>query len=112
MRTFLSNLMPATQLALWEAAASYPLAAGFKTGGTSQEAAKKIHAARLQKAALRVLQTNPGGLTADEIASELCESILSIRPRVSELKRQGLIEKTKERRRNVSGMSACVWRAV
>jgi predicted ArsR family transcriptional regulator len=104
--------MTATQLPLWAAAASYPLAAGSKTGGTSEEAAKKIHAARLQKAALRVLQTHPGGLTADEIAAELGESILSIRPRVSELKRQGLVEKTRERRRNHSGMSASVWRAV
>ena len=103
--------MTTIQLPLWAAAASYPLAAGSKTGGTSEEAAKKIHAARLQKAALRVLQTHPGGLTADEIAAELGESILSIRPRVSELKRQGLVEKTRERRRNHSGMSASVWRA-
>lgn len=97
---------------LWAATASYPMAAGFKTGGTSAEAAKKIHAARLQRAALRVLQTHPSGMTADEIASELGESILSIRPRVSELKRQGLVEKTRERRRNHSGMSASVWRAI
>jgi len=104
--------MTAVQLPLWAAAASYPLAAGSKTGGTSAEAAKKIHAARLQKAVLCVLQANPGGLTADEVAAELAESILSIRPRVSELKRQGLVEKTRERRRNISGMSASVWRAV
>ena len=104
--------MEATQLPLWAAVASYPLAAGSKTGGTSAEAAKKIHAARLQKAVLRVLQTHPGGMTADEVAAELAESILSIRPRVSELKRQGMVEKTRERRRNISGMSASVWRAV
>ncbi len=104
--------MTTIQLPLWAAAASYPLAAGSKTGGTSAEAAKKIHAARLQKAVLRVLQTTPGGMTADEVAGELGESILSIRPRVSELKRQGMVEKTRERRRNISGMSASVWRAV
>jgi hypothetical protein len=104
--------MTTIQLPLWAAAASYPLAAGSKTGGTSAEAAKKIHAARLQKVVLRVLQTNPGGLTADEVAAELGESILSIRPRVSELKRQGMVEKTRERRRNHSGMSASVWRAI
>jgi len=104
--------MTAIQLPLWATAASYPLAAGSKTGGTSAEAAKKIHAARLRNKALRVLQTNPRGLTADEIAAELGESILSIRPRVSELKRLGEVEKTRERRRNQSGMSASVWRAV
>ena len=112
--------MNAIQLPLWSAAAgafdelrvSYPLAAGSKTGGTSAEAAKMIHAARLRNKALRVLQTNPGGLTADEIAAELGESILSIRPRVSELRRLGEVEKTSERRRNESGMSASVWRAV
>ena len=54
---------------------------------------------------------NPGGLTADEIAADLGESVLSIRPRVSELHRLGMIEKTKVRRRNASGMSASVWRA-
>lgn len=109
--TFRSD-MTAIQLPLWAAAASYPLAAGSKAGGTSAEAAKKMHAARLQKAALRVLKAHPAGLTADEIAGELGLSILAIRPRVSELKRQGVVEKTRERRRNQSGMSASVWRAL
>ena len=104
--------MTTIQLPLWSAAASYPLAAGSKTGGTSAEAAKKIHAARLQKAVMRVLQGHADGMTADEVAAELGESILSIRPRVSELKRQGLVEKTEHRRRNSSGMSASVWRAI
>lgn len=88
------------------------MVAGSKTGGTSAEAAKKIHARRLQEKALSVLQRSPGGLTADEIAAALDLSILSIRPRISELKKQGRVEKTRVRRRNASGMSASVWRAI
>jgi predicted transcriptional regulator len=50
------------------------------------------------------------GATADEIADELNRSILSIRPRFSELLRQGLIRDTGVRRGNQSGCSAKVWR--
>jgi hypothetical protein len=39
-------------------------------------------------------------------------SSLSIRPRVAELKAMGKITPTGDRRRNESGMSASVWRAV
>ncbi|HTF77846.1 MAG TPA: hypothetical protein VK620_26660, partial [Bradyrhizobium sp.] len=37
---------------------------------------------------------HPGEFTADEIAAALDENILSVRPRVSELLRSGLIEPT------------------
>ena len=55
--------------------------------------------------------SNSTGLTADEIAANLGESILSIRPRVSELAKRGLIIKTDRTRRNHSGKAAIVWRA-
>lgn len=103
----------ALQLSLFDA--FYPWSAGAKAGGTSSEAAERQdpeRLGRLREAALRRLRTTPGGLTADEIAADLGESVLSIRPRVSELHRLGMIEKTKVRRRNASGMSASVWRAV
>lgn len=51
-----------------------------------------------------------GNFTADEIAEILEESILSIRPRISELNKAGIIEDTGIRRINDSGNSAKVWR--
>ncbi len=51
-----------------------------------------------------------GGLTADEVASHLRLSVLTVRPRITELNQQGLIEDTGERRKNSSGRKAIVWR--
>lgn len=51
-----------------------------------------------------------GDLTADECATILGESVLAIRPRMSELRKTGLIEDTGTRRPNLSGHSATVWR--
>ena len=59
---------------------------------------------------LAVLAAIPSGLTADEIAAKLGESVLAVRPRVSELFHAGLIEKTGERRPNASGLNAYVWK--
>jgi hypothetical protein len=50
------------------------------------------------------------GATADEIAQALSASVLSIRPRVSELNRSGEIVQTGARRKNESGLSATVWK--
>jgi hypothetical protein len=88
----------------------YPERPGFKAFGSSQEAARQAAgtAARLRRAVLAELRINPG--TADEIAARLRRSVLSIRPRVSELKAMKEITTTGERRRNESGMSASVWR--
>jgi predicted ArsR family transcriptional regulator len=65
---------------------------------------------RVRRLVLDVLAATPAGLTADEIAAALEESVLAVRPRVSELFHAGLIEKTGERRRNQSGLSAHVWK--
>lgn len=92
------------------AAAIYPAVAGCKDyGGTSEQAAKEIQsvAGRLRLAVIATLQ-GLGAATADEIAQSLGESILSIRPRCSELRRLGLIRRTGERRTNHSGKSADV----
>jgi len=64
----------------------------------------------LRQLALAALTATPLGLTADEIAAALDESVLAVRPRVSELFHAGLIEKTGERRRNHSGLCAHVWK--
>lgn len=91
----------------------YPSSPGYKEGSTSREAAEAVKpsAARMRSSALSYLESfYPRGFTADEIASHLALSVLSIRPRISELFRLGLIEKTGERRANESGQSAHVWR--
>jgi predicted ArsR family transcriptional regulator len=91
----------------------YPDAPGHKARGTSEEAAASMtgSAAQLQKAVLTVLYRHPIGLTADQCAEYVGVSVLSIRPRFSELQRKGLIEETGERRRNQSGRMANVYRA-
>ncbi len=91
----------------------YPSSPGYKEDSTSREAAEAMQpcAARLRLAALNYLESfYPLGFTADEIAFHLRLSILSIRPRISELNTLGMIEKTGERRKNESGNSAHVWR--
>ncbi len=93
----------------------YPDAPGFKAHGPSEAAADKIasHATVLRASVLEAYRTlYPQGMTADEIAKELDLSILSIRPRVSELHRNGELTDTGARRRNESGMTATVWRFV
>lgn len=50
-------------------------------------------------------------LTADEVAEEVGESILSIRPRITELAQSRDIIRTPMRRMNKSGRMATVWMA-
>lgn len=103
----------------------YPRTAGYKEQrGTSEAAAVSVEqrkAPRLRAVVLFVLKTNlacwlsgssefTDGMTADEIATELNESILSIRPRVAELRKLGLIEPTGERRPSSTGAMSAVWR--
>lgn len=93
---------------------AYPDSPGHKTGGTSRTAARRItpHATALRDRVGTFLQASyPGAFTADEVAEQLGASILSVRPRISELRRRGLIEPTAERRLNQSGMRATCWRA-
>jgi predicted ArsR family transcriptional regulator len=98
---------------LLSAGQGYPASPGFKTTGPSELAANTIAptAAKLRATVLAEFQrTGAGGLTADEIAKDLNLSVLSVRPRVSELRRNGQIEQTGARRKNASGMTATVWR--
>jgi hypothetical protein len=91
----------------------YPDRPGFKSA-TSRESAHKIagHAKAVRNAALaEFIAIHPNGLTADELARRLHHSILTVRPRVSELRAAALVEPTPERRRNESGHGATVWRA-
>jgi hypothetical protein len=89
---------------------SYPAAPGFKTGGTSEDAAAAIapSAGTLRRHVYELLRATPAGLTADECAMRLNESVLSIRPRCTELCAAGLAKPSGVRRRNFSGRDANV----
>lgn len=89
---------------------SYPNRAGFKRSGTSEIGAKSVDSKSLQARVLSVLRNTDA--TSDECASRLGESILSIRPRLSELLSLGKIVETDMRRPNKSGKLASVWRAI
>lgn len=97
---------------LWTAA-KYPRRAGFKEATTSKAAADRIEAKgrarKLRDAVLGAFELGWQG-TADELADRLNESVLAIRPRVSELHKQGWLEHAGTRHRNASGASAHVWR--
>jgi DNA-binding IclR family transcriptional regulator len=92
----------------------YPDAPGFKVSGPSEQAAEAVGsiANKMRAAVLAQFAQYPSGATADEIAKDLNLSILSVRPRVSELHRSGALAKTDQRRKNASGMSATVWRSL
>lgn len=97
-----------------ESPSIYPNAPGFKgeRGGPSETAARKVttHANTIRGRVLAEYQTIASGMTADEMANRLGLSILTVRPRVAELHRQGELEPTPTRHKNVSGMTATVWR--
>jgi hypothetical protein len=82
--------------------ASYPAGPGRARGSeTSAAAANEIFDfARgiLGKVALHLVEIYPGGATPDEVADALGISLLTARPRFSQLGAAGLIEKVGERR--------------
>jgi predicted ArsR family transcriptional regulator len=93
----------------------YPHDSGWKESTTSKDAAEAIagHAKTVRARVLAFLTKRyPASFSADEIAADLGESILTVRPRVSELRRSELIEPGAERRVNRSGMRARCWRAM
>lgn len=98
-----------TSFDLFTFADTYPQAAGFKGTDTSRQAAETIDAGTLRAKVLQTIRAH-GPMTADECADHLRLSILSIRPRLSELRNLGKLRDTGERRPNVSGRSAVVWR--
>lgn len=93
---------------------TYPMVAGAKANGTSRDAAQGIEgsgkAARLRDLVAAWFRAGNTG-TADECAHALREDVLSVRPRVAELHKRGIIVPTGERRRADGGRSANVWRA-
>jgi predicted ArsR family transcriptional regulator len=91
----------------------YPYAPGAQDRDTSCAAADATArtAPVLRQMALDVLERS-NGLTADEVAGKLGMSILSIRPRITELSRLNKVRDSGKRRRNASGRQAIVWAPV
>lgn len=91
----------------------YPDAPGAQDRDTSRAAADAIQptAATLRSKALAIIERS-NGLTADEVAGRLGLSILSIRPRLTELARMHKVRDSGSRRRNRSGRQAIVWAPV
>ena len=89
------------------------ISTSFNTGGsvpreTSMAAQPTPHDAKLlREQCLMLLQQHD--LTADECAEMLGKSILSIRPRISELATKKLIFDSGKRRKTASGHNAIVW---
>jgi hypothetical protein len=91
---------------------TYPSTPGYKVAGPSQDAAKATgcRVQMLQIRILALLSCRP--MTADECAENMDETVLSIRPRFSELLAEGHIEASGLRRPNASGHKATVWKLV
>lgn len=90
----------------------YPGSPGYKDRDTSRLAARhvasRVEALRAQ-AMTKLRLAGADGLTADEAAEQLGETVLAIRPRFTELLRDGRIKDGGLRRRNESGRTAKVW---
>lgn len=90
----------------------YPYHPGSKTGGTSAQAADAIapRAGTLKALCLAEITKQIGA--PDEIAQRLGRSVLSIRPRITELVQMGLVRKTGQKYTNISGQQADVYERV
>lgn len=89
---------------------TYPIDPGYTEATTSLDAAvsMSIRAETLRKRILAVLIYRP--MTSDESAEAIGESVLAVRPRLTELRRMGLIERTGQKRKNESGLYAHEYR--
>lgn len=91
---------------------TYPDSPGYQDTDTSRAAASAIKpgATTIRAEVARLFEVR-SALTADECAERLDMSILTIRPRVTELVKQGELVDTGQRRKNRSGRLAAVYRA-
>ena len=93
--------------------APYPNGPGWKSGNTSRDAAIAVSATSplLRERVFALIRAaGPAGLTPDECAEQLGESVLGVRPRFSELAKKSRIMPTGEKRRNQSGLRAKCWK--
>jgi predicted ArsR family transcriptional regulator len=90
----------------------YPDSPGFKEHETSRDAALRLglNASTLRDRTYQYICDHPQQ-SADQIAAALNASPWAVRPRVSELRKMGLVIND-GRGRNPSGMTVHLWRAV
>lgn len=91
----------------------YPESAGYREHTTSRENAERIEAsgkAQTLRDQVRRFFEEGRTATADEVATYLDQPFRAIQPRCSELRAQGLIEPTGERRTGSGGGSCHVWK--
>jgi hypothetical protein len=114
-------MSPAPQLDLFDARRAarrrrYPAVPGSKEkGGTSESAALSVmsRAAAVRERVLAAYRAaGERGLTPDEAGRVVDEDKLTVRPRVSELLRDGLLIKTRRTRTNTSQKQAAVYVAL
>jgi predicted ArsR family transcriptional regulator len=89
-----------------------PASAGFKAAGTSAEAARhaRISAKVVRARVVAHMARSNAPVSADETAEAIGMSILTVRPRFSEMHKDGTIYDTGERGINTSGRSCSMWR--
>ncbi|MDP0928515.1 HTH domain-containing protein [Paracoccus onubensis] len=85
---------------------------GWKDQPTSESAAERIapKAPILRHKILNLMIAIGSPLTADEIAKVMNLSVLTVRPRISELAKAGKLVDSGKRGTNASGRSAVRWR--
>ena len=94
---------------LFEYADAYPDAPGHRGVETSIEAADKT-AKTMREIHRRILESlKDSDATPDEMAARINKNILQIRPRFTELHIKGLIERTGEKRKSISGNNQFVY---
>lgn len=89
----------------------YPCTPGYKARDTAKAAAEVMRP-KAHKWRERVLHaiTDTEGLTCDEIALMLGASVLTVRPRVTELARMEKLVDSGRRRPGISGARMIVWK--
>lgn len=87
----------------------YPYGVALGKTDTSREAAERIDVKTRLRQVLAVICQRPS--TADEIADALGVTVLTTRPRTTNLKALGLIYDTGERRKNATGRNCIVYAA-
>ncbi len=90
-----------------------PHARGYRAPETSREALPgKPETAYVRQRVRWALARYPDGLTSEEIAAFTGLPYATVQPRTTELANAGIAEDSGERRRNLSGKRAIVWRLV
>ncbi|MDP1583936.1 MAG: winged helix-turn-helix domain-containing protein [Bradyrhizobium sp.] len=97
------------------ARAAYPDSPGTKAGSpeTAFKAADRIAgiASSHRDMILAALQAEPSGLCSEEIGKRVGLTQYAVRPRISELYRDGKVKRTEDRTKNAGGNSVMIWRA-